>query len=88
VTGLANGGEAAGKTFNLERYHEPSDDLSAPFNWNAAAKFAKVNYLIARELADAPERPRWYKGDYFGDKFAPTEPKVAAPKGGAPVSAN
>jgi hypothetical protein len=28
-----------------------------------------VNYEIARELVDAPERPRWNPGDFFGDLF-------------------
>ena len=26
---------------------------------------------IARELANAPERPRWNSGDFFASKFAP-----------------
>ena len=50
--------------------------MSLPFNWGAAAKFALVNYLIARKLADDPDPPRWYKGDYFGDRFAKDAPKA------------
>ena len=41
-------------------YHRPSDDLNLQFDWTAAAKFARVNFLLARELANAAEPPRWY----------------------------
>ena len=53
-----------------------SDDMNLPFNWAAAAKFAKINYLIARKLADAAEPPLWYKDDYFGEQFAKGAPKA------------
>jgi hypothetical protein len=78
-TGFANGGEAAWKAYEDNRYHDPSDDLSQSINWESGAKFARLNYLIARDLADAPQAPRWYSGDYFGDKFAPGAPKAAKP---------
>ena len=75
-TGDANGGQAATAEFRKLRYHQPGDDVSQAFNWRAAAKFARVNYLIARELADAAEPPRWYAGDFFGDTFAKGQPKA------------
>ena len=78
-TGYANGGEAAWKEYEDKHYHDPSDDLSQPINWDAGAKFARINYLIARDLADAPQAPRWYVGDYFGDKFAPNAAKAPKP---------
>lgn len=77
MTGYGNGGEAAWKKFLSTDYHKPSDDLSQPIDWKAAARFAELNYRIARALADAPQRPMWYKGDYFGNRFAPTQPKAA-----------
>ena len=76
ATGYANGGEAAWKHYLATDYHQPSDDLSLPILWSAGAKYARVNYEIARDLADAPGRPRWYAHDYFGDSFAPTAAKV------------
>jgi hypothetical protein len=81
TTGFANGGEQAWKAFEETRYHEPSDDMSQAINWEAGAKFAKLNYLVARELADGPQAPRWYAGDFFGDKFAAGQPKAPAAKG-------
>lgn len=76
ATGWANGGEAAWKDFLANRYHQPGDDLTQKIDWAAGAKYGRVNYEIARTLADAPTRPRWYAGDYFGDTFAPGAPKV------------
>jgi hypothetical protein len=68
ATGYANGGEAATKLFMAEHYHKPSDDLSQPIRYDTAAKFARLNYEITRELADGP-RPSWNKGDFFAAKF-------------------
>ncbi|MBC7519800.1 MAG: M20/M25/M40 family metallo-hydrolase [Sandarakinorhabdus sp.] len=82
ATGFANGGKEAWEHFLATDYHQPSDDMKLPINWNAGAKYARVNYLIAREIADGAQRPRWYEGDYFGTTFAADAPKVARP---APV---
>ena len=79
VTGYGGAGKAASEDFQKNRYHQVSDDMTAPFNWTAAAKFAQVNYLIARELADAPAAPRWYEGSFFGDRFAAGQPKAPKP---------
>ena len=76
-TGWANGGQAAAKAFLDSHYHAVSDDMSQPINWSSAAKFAKLNYLIASDLADGQDAPRWYAGDFFGDKFAAGQPRAA-----------
>ncbi|MET0857364.1 MAG: M28 family metallopeptidase [Telluria sp.] len=55
--------------FLSTHYHQPSDDLSLPFNFDAAARFAQLNYNIALEIANAAEKPTWNKGDFFGDTF-------------------
>jgi len=69
MTGFANGGEAKYRGFLKDCYHKPCDDLSQPINYAAGAKFARINYAITRELADAADRPRWNRGDFFGAKF-------------------
>lgn len=56
--------------FLTSRYHQPNDDLAQPINYDAAARFAQLNYNIAREIADAPVRPAWNKDDFFGDTFS------------------
>jgi Zn-dependent M28 family amino/carboxypeptidase len=77
ATGWANGGGEKWKGFLRGAYHHPNDDMSQPIDWESGARFARLNYLIARQLADAPQRPLWYKGDYFGDAFAPGAPRAA-----------
>lgn len=72
-------GAAEDADFRQHRYHEPGDDLSQKIDWTVGAKFARVNWLIAREIANAPERPRWYEGDFFGDLFARDAPKAPKP---------
>jgi Zn-dependent M28 family amino/carboxypeptidase len=76
-TGYANGGKAKWDDFFARVYHKANDDLTQPINWNAGARYARLNYEISRILADADQRPRWYRGDYFGDRFAPGQPRAA-----------
>ena len=71
-TGSFKPGEDGGKLwqeFLGKHYHEPSDDLTLPFNFDAAARFVQVNYNIGLEIANAKQRPTWNKGDFFGDTF-------------------
>ena len=76
ATGYANGGEAAWKRFFARTYHREGDDLSLPIRWDQGARFATLNYRIARRLADSDQRPLWYQGDYFGESFAPGQPRA------------
>lgn len=80
ATGWAGPGKAATEDFLAKHYHQVSDEADLPIDWKAAAKFARINYEIGRELADAPEAPRWYQGSYFGDKFAAKQPKAPMAK--------
>lgn len=79
MTGFANGGEKAFKDFLATHYHQPSDDLSLPIDWQAGAKFAEVNYQIVRSIADADQAPQWYQGNFFGNEFAPAATKAVKP---------
>lgn len=79
ATGFAGAGRERFTSFLNDRYHKPGDDLTQPFDWQAGAKFARINYLIAREIADAAEAPRWYAGNFFGDTFAKGAPKAPKP---------
>ncbi len=67
---------AVERDFRLNRYHEVNDDMSQAFDWDAAAKFTRVNTGIVRRIADARGVPLWYAGDYFGETFAPAAPKA------------
>jgi len=72
-------GAANDRDFRLNRYHEPTDDLAQSIDWVVGAKFARVNWLIASEIANATDRPRWYEGDFFGNTFAKGAPRAPKP---------
>lgn len=76
MTGYANGGRTAWARYLTFFYHQPSDDLAQPIRWTAGARFAELNYRIARALANAETRPLWFANDYFGDSFAPVQPRA------------
>jgi Zn-dependent M28 family amino/carboxypeptidase len=83
MTGFAGDGEREFRGFLANRYHSPGDDLSQHINWQAGAKFARLNYLIAREIANGAEVPLWYRGSFFGDAFGGDQPRAAPPAGAA-----
>jgi Zn-dependent M28 family amino/carboxypeptidase len=68
------GGEVWGKFF-AKHYHKPTDDkagLIADFGairYDAGAVFADINYGIATEVANSPQRPLWLKDSFFGKIF-------------------
>ena len=70
ATGTSLKGVRRVRGFLATCYHRPCDDLSQPIDYAAGAKFARINYEIAREIADADARPLWNKGDFFATKFA------------------
>ena len=73
--GTGNGGEDAFKSFMATHYHRVSDQPDLPILYDVAAKFAELNYRIARGIANADRRPDWNDGDFFGDLYA-EEPGV------------
>ena len=50
-------------------YHQPSDDLSRPIDWDSALRFARANVRIGHAVAEEDARPTWNDGDFFGEKF-------------------
>ncbi len=71
--GKTEAGEDGGAIFREflgKTYHSPHDDLSQEINYDAGAKFAKVNWLIVNSIANADARPTWNEGDFFGTTFA------------------
>jgi Peptidase family M28 len=76
MTGFQGEGEARFRSFLNNEYHSPADDMTLPFNWRAAAKWSELNYRITREIANAPEAPRWYQDSYFGQRFGGNQPRA------------
>ena len=58
-------GEDLWMGFLKNNYHTPGDDMTLPISWAAAEKFALVNFLIIREIANSEDRPTWNEGDPF-----------------------
>jgi hypothetical protein len=65
MTGFGNGGDKQFTGFLSTHYHKVTDDLKLPIDWKAGAKFARINYAIAKEIADAPEAPKWNADSFF-----------------------
>lgn len=55
-------------------YHQPCDDADQPIQYGDAARLARLNAKIGQLVGDAAERPKWNKGDFFGEKFATHSP--------------
>ncbi len=51
-------GEAAFKDFRAHRYHQPSDEWSEGYDWEAAAQMARTELLVGVSLLTGP-RPEW-----------------------------
>ena len=39
------------------------------FDFDAAATYVRLNFLIGWQVANAAGRPTWNKGDFFGETF-------------------
>ncbi len=76
ITGFGGDGARAFGAFAAHNYHQPSDDLSQPIDYRVGAKFARLNYEIARDIANDDTRPAWLPGDFFGDLFAKPQQTV------------
>ena len=51
-------------------YHKPQDNVEGgTFDWAAGAQYARLNFLIGYQVAQATQRPSWNKGDFFGVRF-------------------
>jgi len=50
-------------------YHSPADDMNQVFDWESGARIARASFLAALAIANAPARPAWKPGDFFGKKF-------------------
>ncbi|HEV2867338.1 MAG TPA: M28 family metallopeptidase [Allosphingosinicella sp.] len=73
-----NVGRAVWDDATVRLVHQPSDDLSQPIDYPALAKFGEVARRLALEVANAPERPLWYRDSLFA-RFAPGAPTAERP---------
>jgi hypothetical protein len=61
--------EAVFREHLLKHYHMPSDDMTLPVHWPSFARLARVDARIGLEVANAPQRPAWLPGDFFGETY-------------------
>ncbi len=62
-------GEEAFKKWLVTAYHTPRDNMNQSFDFDSAAKGARLNFLLGYEVAQQKRRPTWNAGDFFGARF-------------------
>jgi hypothetical protein len=72
-------GKAVQNAHRKQHYHQPSDDLSRPVDWDSAVRFARANARIGYAIAEEDARPTWNEGDFFGEKFGRQGPAKTSP---------
>jgi hypothetical protein len=76
VTSGLESSDAGANELHLERtwlrdiYHTRRDDMSQSFDYDSLVRFARLNFLVGHEVAEAEQRPAWTRGDFFGRKFS------------------
>ncbi len=65
--------------YESRHYHQPSDDMSLPLQWDVAQRWGQYIYAVIASAANAPERPLWYEGDELAAVFSAGGPR--APRG-------
>ena len=52
-------------------YHRATDELDGELDvlFDQGAKFANINYIIAREIAESDQSPQWNEDSFFGQMF-------------------
>lgn len=53
------------KRWRTDHYHAPSDDLSQPIDFQAAADFNRAYLLIVKSIANRDARPKWNSDSFF-----------------------
>ena len=56
-------------------------DLNGDIDYPTAADLARINLRIALDVANTTAPPRWKAGDFFGDEFAPPQPRRGVNEG-------
>ncbi|MEY4160495.1 MAG: hypothetical protein RLZZ136_1116 [Pseudomonadota bacterium] len=66
---LVKGGKAAGEAarddYTNNRYHQPSDEYSATWDWSGINQDVRLLYRLGHMLADSKAWPNWHPTDEF-----------------------
>jgi Zn-dependent M28 family amino/carboxypeptidase len=63
-------GEKTTKAWLHDVYHTVKDNPDQKLDYASGARWADANLLLTLAVANAPEKPAWKKGDFFGERFA------------------
>ena len=53
-------GQAANDDYTAHRYHQPSDEYDANWDWSGAIEDLALYYNVGRQLAESRRWPNWY----------------------------
>ncbi len=70
----ARDGGQINAAYRRDVYHKPNDDMSQPFDFEAGAQHARLNFLTGWLVAQETMRPAWNPGDFFGQLFGSPAP--------------
>ncbi len=65
VAGGKAAGEAAADDYNKNRYHQPSDEYSASWDFSGMAQEVELYYRLGRALSNSKVWPNWHPNDEF-----------------------
>ena len=62
-------GSAVYRRWLVTIYHSPKDDARQALDYESGASFARFVFGLCHAVANGAERPKWNKGDFFGQKL-------------------
>lgn len=65
VIGKPGLGKALVEAYEKNDYHQPSDEFRESWDFSGAVEDMRLAFWLGVRAADAPEMPRWNKGDEF-----------------------
>jgi Zn-dependent M28 family amino/carboxypeptidase len=65
VIGQPGLGKRMVEAYEKNDYHQPSDDFRESWDFSGAVEDMRLAFWLGCRVADAPEMPRWNKGDEF-----------------------
>jgi Zn-dependent M28 family amino/carboxypeptidase len=58
-------GKAKSDEYREKHYHQPSDEISADWDWSTSVELGQLGYWMGWEAANSADMPNWVPGDEF-----------------------
>jgi len=62
-------GREVDDAWGRDLYHSQKDDMNQHIDFDAGARFARLNFVLLLDVANDQKRPQWNAGDFFGQRF-------------------